>query len=356
MKVLVNFISFLKDGGGTRYYAQSLLEEFDSNFKYISSDFTLVCTPNNETFVRSVFADSRHEIKVVTSIEEIILISKEYDLYFSPLNNLHPVLDIPSVASLMDVQEKYLPENFTTAELEERQRVYSTLCVQSDKIITISSFCKKGICEFYKARESDVHVIYLAPQKQIVSCNPTEVNELVGIDFILYPSSFYKHKNHIELIEAISLLKKEFPTLPRFVFTGSLLNRSEEILSLIQSRELTNLIHIYEHLKPEQLKWMYLNSRFMLSVSLFEGYSMPIIEALAFGAPVVCNDSSAIREVSGPFPTYMNLTCRYNIKKSLSYILNKKLPRKTQLSLYHNWSTIADEHWKCFENAVNYTR
>ena len=188
------------------------------------------------------------------------------------------------VQTLHDVQHLDMPELFSTAELLFRKRTYEGTARRADAVVTISEFAKERAIEFLGLEPEKVHVAYLGvdTSRYVANYGPRE-------DFVLYPARGWAHKNHTRLIRAMEIVRATHPELG-LVLTGGGLDRLGELPEWVDRKGLVS---------QEELHDLYRSAKVMAFPSLYEGFGLPPLEAMASGCPVAASWAGSIPEVCG---------------------------------------------------------
>jgi len=188
------------------------------------------------------------------------------------------------VQTLLDVQHLDLPHLFSRAELAYRRHFYEAATKRADAVITISEFAKSRMIELLDIPAERIHVAHLAVDSE--QFTPA----LQGReDFVLYPARGWQHKNHARLIKAMALIRQDMPDL-RLVLTGGALDALGELPTWVDRRGLVN---------ADELKQLYRTAAVLAFPSLYEGFGLPPLEAMASGCPVAASNAGSIPEVCG---------------------------------------------------------
>lgn len=189
-----------------------------------------------------------------------------------------------SVQSLLDVQHLELPQLFSKAELLYRRRYYEGFARRADAVITISQFAKDRMVELLGIDADRIYVAHLGVDTTRFTPNlgPRE-------NFVLYPARGWAHKNHARLIEAVGIARHSNPEL-RLVLTGGGLDTLGELPDWVDRRGLVS---------EEELLTLYRTAGAMVFPSLYEGFGLPPLEAMASGCPVAVSNAGSLPEVVG---------------------------------------------------------
>jgi glycosyltransferase involved in cell wall biosynthesis len=186
------------------------------------------------------------------------------------------------VQTVHDVQHLDLPSLFSRAERLYRRRYYEGTSRQADIVVADSEFTRKRIIERVGVSPQRVRVAYFG-----VDHEKYKPRGLERENFVLYPARPWPHKNHAKLIEAVELARQRMPGL-RLVLTGGGLDALGTLPSWVERRGLVS---------EEELIELYQTAAAMVFPSHYEGFGLPVIEAMASGCPVATSGEGSLREV-----------------------------------------------------------
>src|SRR5829696_8970904 len=231
----------------------------------------------------------------------------EFDAVHFPLTIKIPRFDEPPAAvSLLDIQHLFYPEFFSRAERLYRGFAYGRSLAQARTVIAISRHVEKSLVELMEVEPGRIEVIYLGLDHELFrpGDEPRE-------PFLVYPANPWPHKNHERLFEAFSRLRRERSDL-RLVLTGSGLER----LSCPPGVEVRGRV------PREQLASLYRRASALVFPSLYEGFGLPPLEAMASGCPVACSSAGALPETCGEAAAFFDPTSVDEIVAAVSRALD----------------------------------
>jgi glycosyltransferase involved in cell wall biosynthesis len=188
------------------------------------------------------------------------------------------------VQTLLDVQHLDLPQLFSRPELAFRRRYYEGAARQADAVITISEFARQRMIELLGIPAERIRVAHLG-----VDADQFQPNSGPREEFVLYPARGWKHKNHARLLEAMAAVRAVRPGM-RLVLTGGGLESLGEIPDWVDVRGLVS---------GGELRELYRQAAVLAFPSLYEGFGLPPLEAMASGCPVAASAAGSIPEVCG---------------------------------------------------------
>ncbi|MGC1275431.1 MAG: glycosyltransferase family 1 protein [Planctomycetaceae bacterium] len=314
LRLGVNLFPLALRGGGMRQYVLQLLpllvRRTDHEFVIFHG---LTALPSIGGTLRGLSDAERARVRLVEveHSHEIYAHTKSFDVYFCPLNGFEPqLLDRPTLATLADVQERFFPQYFSPGELAARSIVYPRVIHSVTTLVTISEFSKETICSEFGADPGRIRVTHLAPNYGMLNAAsewPTSLPQLPD-RFVVYPANTYPHKNHALLLQAVARLKSEGRLTFKCVLTGHRVGHSIELDRLIEKHGLAADVVWMGHVPPGALRYLYERALLLCFPSEFEGFGMPLVEAMYCGCPVVANRAASIPEICGDAALYVDPT------------------------------------------------
>jgi glycosyltransferase involved in cell wall biosynthesis len=267
---------------------------------------------------------------------------REFDVVHYPLTV--PVPDVrraPRVVSLHDVQHRELPGMFSRAERWFRSWAYDGSARRADQVVTMSEHARRGIVERLGIAPERVHAIHLGvDHARFTPDGPT----LQGLPprYVVYPANLWPHKNHGVLLEAWALVAD--PDL-HLVLTGQTFGRPAPAGKRV--------VHL-GHVAPDEVPALLRGAEALVFPSLFEGFGLPVLEAMACGTPVAASDRGAIAEVAGPAAHLFDPTDPEAIAAAIEAVVGDEGLRAAGLAhaARFTWEETARRHVAVYEAAL----
>jgi glycosyltransferase involved in cell wall biosynthesis len=117
--------------------------------------------------------------------------------------------------------------------------------------------------------------------------------------FIFFPANPWPHKNHKRLFEALALLQAEYRISCPLVLSGAFGPEKERLQTLIAQSGISDSIYLLGYIPYQDLPGLYAAATALVFPSLFEGFGMPVLEAMACGCPVICSNTTSLPELVG---------------------------------------------------------
>jgi len=228
------------------------------------------------------------------------------DVIHHPFTVLNPMgLETPSVLTVVDIQHEFFPEFFSPKILRWRRVAYRRSVAEAVVIIAISEYVKGTLVEKYAADPTKIEVVHIGIGRQFRAVEDPEILRRVsgrygiGRPFLYYPAATWPHKNHRRLLESMRLLIDRHRFDGDLILTGIAMQHHEEMLRAIDRLDLRDRVKILGYLEKEDLPALYSLARWMVFPSLFEGFGIPLVEAMSCGCPILCSNTTSVPEVAG---------------------------------------------------------
>lgn len=304
MRIGIGLNLLAPDNGGVTNYALTLLRHWPA----LAPEHPLVLFSfaHNEPLLATLPpAARRHEIRLQTQ-EEALDHFAGIDVYFCPFGTLWPrPVRKPSVLTFHDMQERFYPEFFTAKELEERFFHYDWSLRMADAVIAISDFTRAMVTDLAGVPRSHCHVVPHVADELPDPVRPANLPAGLGAGrpFVFYPANFWRHKNHERLLEAFA--RDELRGSPvELVCTGSRLGREATWDAHLARLGLHSRVHHLGKVTRREISWLFRNARGLLFPSLFEGFGIPLLEAMTSGCPIACGANTSQADVAGRAALY----------------------------------------------------
>ena len=243
---------------------------------------------------------------------------------------------VPAATSILDLQHELFPQFFSRPERAYRHIAYRAAVRESRLVIAISEHVKETIVERLGVPSERVRVIHLG-----LDLERLRPGEGPREPFLLYPANGWPHKNHRRLLEAFGRLRRERPEL-RLVLTGSGLERLPA----------TDGVEVRGHVPGGELLELYRTASALVFPSLYEGFGLPPLEAMASGCPVASSDAGALPEVLGDAAALFDPTHPEAIAAAVSTVLADPRPfaeRGLARAGEFTWDACARKHDDVYE-------
>ncbi|EQC45642.1 glycosyltransferase family 1 protein [Bacteriovorax sp. Seq25_V] len=253
---------------------------------------------------------------------------KQLDIFHGLSHELPKGIEKSNVRSIVTIHDLIFmryPNFFPWIDRQVYLKKFKYACESSDLVIAICEQTKRDLVSFLNVDEKKIRVVYQ-------SCNPRfytpleeeEINTVlrrygVGKNFILYVGAIEERKNALSLVKAYASLKKSINH--ELILIGNGGDYKTEVENYIASKGLGNRVKILTTVDNADLPAFYQGSSLFCYPSFFEGFGIPIIEALYSKTPVITSEGSCFPEAGGPNSIYIDPKSVEQIASAIERVL-----------------------------------
>jgi len=242
----------------------------------------------------------------------VLLRHDRINVFHSPFNVLPLIKACPSVVTIHDLAFEIYPDEFS---LQARlfHKTFTPIAARTADIIIVPSTCvKNNIVEFYDVSQAKIRVIYEAADKIFKPMNRKEskvkIVQKYGIedDFILFIGFARLRRNVSQLLEAFSMLKKQHDLRHKLVIVGRYDPVNTNYPKLIRELHMENEVIHFARVADEDMPLLYNAAEIFVYPSSYEGFGLPLVEAMACGTPIVASNAPPMPEIVGNAGLFVN--------------------------------------------------
>lgn len=230
---------------------------------------------------------------------------KDIDVFFSPAHYLPRFCPVPTVVTIHDLSYLYFPQDFLKKDLYQLRNWTKYSVENADKIIAVSETTKKDIVRSYKILPQKIKVVYNGYEKKHLASESKLRLMESNHPYILYVGTLQPRKNISVLIKAFYKLLHFYPDF-KLVIAGKKGWLYDKIFDLVTDLGLEDDVYFTDYISDNQLIFLYKNAFCFVMPSLYEGFGIPPLEAMSFGCPVLCSNTSSLPEVAGDAALYFD--------------------------------------------------
>ncbi len=289
------------------------------------------------------------------------------DLLFSPTSNTLAWGKVPVVATIHDTTPTVMPSHSGRVNFMLRSLMRAAVKF-SRAIITVSEYSKRDLIKIYGVPAEKISVVYNGYDRSVFNVTPVDAEELralcerLGIHrpYVFHHSVIQPRKNLVRLIQAHRLVRERNPGLELdLVLAGPLGWQYEDVVAAAQGQEhARGRVHLPGALLDVELAVLIKGASLVVIPSLYEGFCLPMIEAMACGAPVIASGSSCLPEVSGNTLRYFDPTSVEEMAERIQSVLcdaalaRELQQRGLQRAQAFSWERCAQETLQVLLNAA----
>ena len=227
------------------------------------------------------------------------------DIFHGPAHFVMPTFSGKSIVTIHDVDFLKIPEYLNPEWVQYKEKYTRLSLKRADVIITVSNYIKNEIIRYFGVPEEKIRVVYhgasdhFTPLKDNTLINRVLERYGIKIPYILFVGTFHKNKNLIRLLEAFYQLKLSYSFPHRLVLAGGKGELNKDVIQRIAELKIEKLVSLTGFVPIEDLPIIYQGSALFVFPSLFEGFGIPVLEAMASGVPVIASNVCSLPEVVG---------------------------------------------------------
>lgn len=251
---------------------------------------------------------------------------------------------IRSVVTIHDLIFLIHPEYYTYIDRHTYLRRYHRTLREADIVIAISDCTKRDILRHSQLRDEQVHVIYQGiSQRHYCPCSPDILNDVrqryhLPSQFILCVGTVEPRKNVLLAVRALASL----PETIHIVVVGHLTPYARLVQKEAQRLGVVSRLHFLSHVPNNDLPAIYQQATAFVYPSVYEGFGIPIVEAISHGLPVVACTGSCLEEAGGPANIYIAPDDVHGMHQALSSLLASPQQRRSIVEASRNYITRFD--------------
>ena len=266
------------------------------------------------------------------------------DMVHYPLTVPIPGTELPAIVTLHDIQHRDLPDFFGPARRSFRRIAYDRAAKAAAAVVVASEFVRDRAIEVLGLDPARIHVIPLAIDHEVFGPGHEAPESM-----ILYPARPWPHKNHARLFEAFAALRTTRPRL-RLVLTGGGHDRLGALPEGVESLGLVS---------ADELASLYRRAACLVFPSLYEGFGLPPLEAMACGCPVAASNTGAIPEVCGDAAVLFDPTNVEDMVRAIVEADSRRTPLRAKgfaRAARFTWDETARKHEEVYRRRVPLAR
>jgi glycosyltransferase involved in cell wall biosynthesis len=296
-----------------------------------------------------------------------VIQKEEVDIFHGLSHELPPSIEklpLKTVVTIHDLLFLKRPGFFKWIDRQVYKQKFQSACETADKIVAVSEQTKKDIMEFFNIPEEKIEVIYQTCRRHFGILLPEESKEEIRQKYnlpnryILYIGAFEANKNVIGLIKSMKAIPKRDSDAP-LVLVGNGKEYKEEMKRTIIELGLEKEVMIIEDAPDHDMPGLYQNASVFAYPSHYEGFGIPIIEALFSGVPVVTSKDGCFNEAGGEGALYVDPKDPKEIAVAISQLLEDENTRHEMISKgkqhieKFKWDRVAAQMLSLYESLLN---
>lgn len=274
-------------------------------------------------------------------------------------------LGTPTVCTIHDIQYKTYPEFFSATDVTHRDSTFIEACRKASALAAVSDYTRNSIITHGCLDPDRVRTIHHRMAQRII---PVEKQSWSILDrlkltehrYLIYPANFWRHKNHEMLLTAFGMACHDGLAADiKLVCTGAPSERQEWLMKAAQAMDLGPRVIFPGYLPHVELAMLMGSCLGVVFPSLYEGFGLPVIEAMAAGVPVACSDRTSLPEVAADAAILFDPRVPTDISQAIISLTENAALRERLIQAglqraneFSDSTRMAHDYWELFQLAV----
>jgi len=381
MRIGVNTLFLVPgDVGGAEIYLRNTLQELVK--RNHRERFVLFTTRDNDALLRKAFRafngveyallNFRAAIRPLRIIAEQTLLPRavrkmSLDLLWSPGYTAPVICACPQVVTVHDLQYKSHPDDLSLLERMTLDFLVKSACRRCDMIIAVSEFSKSEIMRFGMAPGEKVEAVLEGVETGFAvsiddreSVSQTCPELPVNAPYMLCVAHSYPHKKVHVLVDAFHLVEDRIPH--HLILVGTARRGEEHLKKSLDRIHDKGRVHRVHGLAFQELKGVYRHAALFALPSVYEGFGLPVLEAMMAGVPVITTSAASLPEVGGEYAVYVNSVTAEAFADQILAVLGwgkertgKRVAAARKWAETFTWERTADDTMRVFKQVIHKT-
>jgi len=256
------------------------------------------------------------------------------DLFFSPDGYLSLKTKVKQLGVIHDLNFEHYPQDLPTVLRRYYKKHFPLFAKKANHIITVSQFSKQDIIKQYGLEENKITVAYNGGSDKF---RPLSISKQLdvkkkysdNVDYFVYVGALHARKNTERLLQAFDQFKSETNSELKLIIVGEKLFKSEKDTSDFEKLRHKKDVIFTGHLPIENVVEIVASAKGLLLVSYFEGFGIPLVEAMRCGIPVITSNVTSLPEVVGDCGLIVNPFSVKDIAKAMKTLVGDTELQKT---------------------------
>ena len=284
------------------------------------------------------------------------------DLFFSPDGFISTQSNYNSIATIHDINFEHRPKDLSFSHSFYYRNFFKKYARRAKHIITVSRFCKEDIANKYNIDKKKISVIYNGVSSTFRKIDETDKVQIrnkytKGKEFFIFIGSLHKRKNINNILKSFEEYKMQSGKY-KFLIAGEQKWLNQETRNTYNNMKFKKDVVFLGRVADEEVPVILGSANALCFTSLFEGFGLPIIEAMKASVPVITSNISSMPEIAKDGAIIVNPYDANEITDALWKIeKNKKLIQKIvdkgneRVQLF-NWAKSAEQTWRILKNSI----
>jgi glycosyltransferase involved in cell wall biosynthesis len=286
------------------------------------------------------------------------------DVFISPDGFLSLTTKVPQINVIHDINFEHYPNAMPLAYLSYYKSFFPKFAKLAKHIITVSEYSKQDIAKTYSIPLEKISVVYNAPAEMYHPISDEEQNEVRnkytnGNPYFVYVGSIHQRKNPVNMLLAFEHFKSTSNYSIKLVIVGNKMWKYPEFENVYSSMKYKDDVVFTGHVQREELNSLLASARALLFLSYFEGFGIPLVEAMKTRTAILTTKLTAMPEVCNDAALYCNPFDVNDISEKMQQLaqsdklVNELIEKGSERVKDFSWDVSAQKFWSIIEQQIN---
>lgn len=281
----------------------------------------------------------------------------QIDLFFSPDGYLSLSSDVKQIATIHDINFEHNPEDLSWLTSKYYRYFFPKFAKKAHHILTVSEYSKQDITTTYKIDSEKITAVWngasaIFQPLSLSEKNATREKYAEGKEYFLFVGALSPRKNVKRLLQAFDIFKTKYPeNNTQFVIVGEEL-WTNALAEIQLPEDVQKQIHFTGHIELKELAAIMASATIFTFVPYFEGFGIPLVEAMKSGTPILSGNKTSLPEIAGECALYCDPFDVNDIANQLEQLaFDKELQQRLSSkglarSEKFSWDISAEKIWE----------
>jgi glycosyltransferase involved in cell wall biosynthesis len=283
------------------------------------------------------------------------------DLFISPDGYMSLRTQLPQIAVIHDLNFEHYPNDLKPHIIRYYKKYFPQFAKKADHILTVSEFSKNDIAKTYSIDAGKITVGYNSADesfKKIADVGDFRLGLELESEYFLSVGSIHARKNIARLLQAFDKFRAKIGKKVNLVLVGNKYNWTPEMNDVFEGMKYKGDVIFAGHLSRQDLVKAYSGAKALVFPSYFEGFGIPLIEAMRCECPVICSNATCFPEVAANAAVYFNAFDVDDMAKTMhdfyidSALQNQLIEKGKKRAADFSWDKTAEIVWNVIEKTA----